>query len=60
MRAVAANPSRLLWASDWPHTDLRDDMPDDGALLSLLGESVPDATMRRQVPGDNPAALYGR
>jgi predicted TIM-barrel fold metal-dependent hydrolase len=57
---VEANPERLLWASDWPHTDLRTDMPDDGELLSLLGEWIPDAAIRKRVLVDNPAALYGR
>ena len=56
---VAANPERLLWASDWPHTDLRQDMPDDGELLGLLGEWVPDAAQRRAILVDNPAGLYG-
>jgi len=56
---VAANPERLLWASDWPHTDLRQDMPDDGDLLNLLEEWVPDATQRNAILVDNPVALYG-
>jgi predicted TIM-barrel fold metal-dependent hydrolase len=56
---VDANPARLLWASDWPHTGLLDDMPDDGELLSLLGEWIPDAATRKRVLVDNPAALYG-
>jgi predicted TIM-barrel fold metal-dependent hydrolase len=55
---VAANPQRLLWASDWPHTDLREDMPDDGDLLNLLAEWVPDAAQRRAILVDNPASLY--
>jgi predicted TIM-barrel fold metal-dependent hydrolase len=55
---VEANPDRLLWASDWPHTDLRADMPDDGELLSLLGDWIPDAALRRRVLVDNPAGLY--
>lgn len=57
---VAANPHRLLWASDWPHTGLSSDMPNDGELLSLLADWVPDAATRRRVLVDNPAALYGR
>lgn len=55
-----ANPQRLLWASDWPHTGLRSDMPNDGELLSLLAQWVPDADTRKRVLVDNPAALYGR
>jgi predicted TIM-barrel fold metal-dependent hydrolase len=57
---VAANPERLLWASDWPHTDLREDMPDDGDLLDVLSEWVPDAAQRSAILVDNPVPLYGR
>lgn len=57
---AAANADRLVWGSDWPHTDLRSDMPDDGELLSLLGEWIPDAALRRRVLVDNPGHLYGR
>jgi len=56
---VATNPQRLLWGSDWPHTDVRDDMPDDGELLNLLGEWLPDPALRRAVLVDNPQSLYG-
>ena len=56
---VGANPHRLLWGSDWPHTDLYRDMPDDGDLLNVLVQWIPDASMRRAVLVDNPAALYG-
>lgn len=56
---VAADPGRLLWASDWPHTDLREDMPDDGELINVLAQWVPDAAQRREILVDNPAALYG-
>jgi predicted TIM-barrel fold metal-dependent hydrolase len=56
---VAANPERLLWASDWPHTDLRQDMPDDGDLLNLLEQWVPDAAQRHAILVDNPRTLYG-
>lgn len=57
---IAANPSRLLWGSDWPHTDVREDMPDDGELLDLLAVWAGDATVRNDILVRNPAALYGR
>lgn len=56
---VAANPRRLLWGSDWPHTDLARDMPNDGDLLDLLGEWAPEADARHAILVDNPTALYG-
>lgn len=68
---VAANPDRLVWGSDWPHpdsypiptrkaTDLAPEMKvDDGRVLNLLGEWVPDAAVRHKILVDNPARLYG-
>jgi predicted TIM-barrel fold metal-dependent hydrolase len=55
---VEAAPNRLLWGSDWPHVMVKSAMPDDGALLDLLGDWIPDAALRRRVLVDNPAALY--
>lgn len=58
---LQANPSRVVWGSDWPHINYFDpaQMPDDGALLNLLARWLPDAPLRRRVLADNPAALYG-
>jgi predicted TIM-barrel fold metal-dependent hydrolase len=67
---VAANPDRVLWGSDWPHTDsarlpgraTTDISPfltvDDGAVLNRLPHWVPDSTLRRKILTDNPAHLY--
>ena len=30
---VASHPERLIWGSDWPHTELWDNVPDDADLL---------------------------
>ncbi len=66
---AAANPDRLLWASDWPHTNrapgaaphevspYRDVPP--GRLLEEIAAWLPDAALRRRVLADNPARLYG-
>ncbi|NNC79359.1 MAG: amidohydrolase family protein [Acidimicrobiales bacterium] len=54
---VAAAPDRVLWGTDWPHPNLVD-MPDEGALLDLLAEYVPDEALRNQILVDNPAVLY--
>lgn len=68
---VAANPDRVLWGSDWPHTDptrLPDRVPtdvtpflsiDDGMMLNQLSRWVPDAALRRKILVDNPGRLYG-
>lgn len=56
---VAAAPERMVWASDWPHTTLTCAMPNDGDLVDLLPEWIPDAVTRRKILVDNPARLYG-
>ena len=56
---VRANPQRMLWGSDWPHTDLRAAMPNDGDLLDLLHVWVDDDAVRDAILTTNPARLYG-
>lgn len=58
-RAIAAVcPDRLVWATNWPHPH-QDPIPDDGLLLNLLADWIPDAEARNKVLVDNPARLYG-
>jgi predicted TIM-barrel fold metal-dependent hydrolase len=68
---IAANPERIVWGTDWPHTDsarrpgrsATDVSPfqpiDDGRLLNQLPSWAPEPAIRRQIPVDNPARLYG-
>lgn len=56
---VATRPERLLWGSDWPHVAIAGEMANDGALLDLLVEWVPDEAVRNRILVDNPAGLYG-
>ncbi len=68
---VAANPDRVIWGSDWPHTDAAripgraptDTSPflriDDGLMLNQLTLWVPNADLRNRILVDNPARLYG-
>ncbi|WP_256985691.1 amidohydrolase family protein [Bordetella genomosp. 1] len=68
-RLVALRPDRMLWASDWPHTNRTPGAaPTDvspyreiaaGSLLAQATDWLPDPATRRQVLVDNPAALYG-
>ena len=66
---IAANPARILWGSDWPHTGRRPGPPDacaiepfepfdDGAALARLRRWTDDATLRA-ILVDNPTQLYG-
>ena len=56
---IKAAPDRIVWGTDWPHPDVKGEMPDDGPLLDLLGGWAPDATLQRRILVDNPARLYG-
>jgi predicted TIM-barrel fold metal-dependent hydrolase len=58
---IEANPGRILWGTDWPHGNnfKPGRVPNDGDLMSLLGEFAPDDATRRRILVDNPAALYG-
>ena len=56
---VEIAPDRTLWGTDWPHPVLKQPMPDDGHLVDLLFEMVPDETVRNAILVDNPARLYG-
>ena len=56
---VAANPERLLWASDWPYLAMGEASPDVGVMIDLVHEWVPDAAARQRIFVDNPAEIYG-
>ncbi|MDQ2640712.1 MAG: amidohydrolase family protein [Pseudomonadota bacterium] len=52
-------PERLLWGSDWPHVQLNDRlMPNDGDLLDLFADWVPDERTRQRILSENPRELY--
>lgn len=53
-------PERLVWGSDWPHVNMAGrEMPNDGALIDLMAEWVPDAAVRDRIFAHNAKALYG-
>jgi predicted TIM-barrel fold metal-dependent hydrolase len=66
---IAANPQRMLWATDWPHPaqipgrKFDEITPlfqiDDGRVLNLLPTWAPDPAQRKTILVDNPAELYG-
>ena len=48
-----------MWGSDWPHVNMNDRaMPNDGDLVDLLAEWVPDAATRKRILVDNAATLF--
>jgi predicted TIM-barrel fold metal-dependent hydrolase len=53
-------PERMVWGSDWPHVNLDGMvMPNDGDLLDLLLDWVPDEAVRNRILTQNANALYG-
>ena len=52
----AFSAERLLWGSDWPHTQHRSDY---GSTLAALSDWVPDAAQRKKILVDTPAQLFG-
>jgi predicted TIM-barrel fold metal-dependent hydrolase len=67
---IAANPERIVWGTDWPHTNsttpadrkVTDVNPlfqiDDGVLMNQLPLWAPDPGIRKAILTDNPARLY--
>jgi 2-pyrone-4,6-dicarboxylate lactonase len=56
---VETAADHLVWGTDWPHVREPGAMPNDGDLLNLLPQWVPDETLRNAILSDNPARLYG-
>jgi len=57
---IQAAPDRVLWGTDWPHPNISQDMPNDGALVDLMATFCPDPALRQKLLVDNPLKLYGR
>jgi len=55
----AANPARVVFATDWPHPQIPVAVPNDGDLVDDLSRWIPNAKARNRVLVDNPARLYG-
>jgi predicted TIM-barrel fold metal-dependent hydrolase len=66
---IAANPDRVVWGTDWPHsngtppgrrpTDVTPPLQiDDGRLLNQLAVWAPDPAIRQKILVNNPARLY--
>ena len=56
---VRAAPERMLWASNWPHPMVKQNFPDDAALLDLVADWAGSDAVRERILVANPAKLYG-
>jgi 2-pyrone-4,6-dicarboxylate lactonase len=53
-------PERLVWGTDWPHVNMDGrKMVNDGDLVDLVPEWIPDDAARKRILVDNPCTLYG-
>ena len=55
---VADYPDRVLWGTDWPHPNMQDAIPDDGALVDMIPRIAPTPELQRKLLIDNPMRLY--
>lgn len=55
---IDAAPSRIVWASDWPHPLARTKVPNDADLLEFLYRATDEAE-QQAILVDNPASLFG-
>jgi 2-pyrone-4,6-dicarboxylate lactonase len=55
---VADYPDRVLWGTDWPHPNMQDAIPDDGALVDMIPRIAPGVELQRKLLIDNPMRLY--
>jgi 2-pyrone-4,6-dicarboxylate lactonase len=55
---VADYPDRVLWGTDWPHPNMQDAIPDDGALVDMIPRIAPTAELQHKLLVANPMRLY--
>lgn len=55
---VADYPDRALWGTDWPHPNMQNAIPDDGALVDMIPRIATTAAAQRKLLIDNPERLY--
>jgi predicted TIM-barrel fold metal-dependent hydrolase len=57
---VAHAPDRIIWGTDWPHTQRYSPglIPNDGDIVDMMLDLIPDAAARTKIFVANPAALF--
>jgi 2-pyrone-4,6-dicarboxylate lactonase len=55
---VADYPDRALWGTDWPHPNMQDAIPDDGALVDMIPRIAPTPELQVKLLVHNPTRLY--
>lgn len=55
---VEAFSDRVLWGTDWPHPNMKTEMPDDGILVDYVPSIANTPKLQQQLLVHNPATLY--
>ncbi len=55
---VAHYQDRVLWGTDWPHPNMQDAIPDDGALVDIIPRIAPTKALQHKLLVANPMRLY--
>jgi len=53
-------PDRVLWGTDWPHPNMKKEMPDDGILVDYVPTIAVTAELQQKLLVTNPNNLYWR
>lgn len=51
---------RVLWGTDWPHPNMKKEMPDDGILVDYVPSIATTANLQQKLLVHNPNNLYWR
>lgn len=55
---AASHPGKLLWGSDWPHTELWSDMPDDADLIDGMQDAIGAPALAHKIFIENAEMLF--
>lgn len=51
-------PDRVLWGTDWPHPNMKNEAPDDGVIVDMIPKIAPTEALQHKLLVDNPMRLY--
>jgi 2-pyrone-4,6-dicarboxylate lactonase len=51
-------PNRVIWGTDWPHPNMKKEMPDDGVLVDYVPTIATTPELQVKLLGTNPNKLY--
>ena len=55
---VETYPDRVLWGTDWPHPNMKKEMPDDGILVDYVPTIATTPALQEKLLVTNPTTLY--